>query len=156
MPSLSAIQKAREILRDSAPLNRDCGLYCGAACCRGDEETGMLLFPGEEALYDNCPFGRVVPANFFLGGKPALLFVCRGECQRDARPLACRLFPARILPDGEFRMDTRAAAVCPLYGSGTDAFAPSFRAALREASAALLADADCRAFLSDLDAALRL
>ena len=156
MPPLSAIQKARGILREPAPLNRDCGLYCGAACCRGDEETGMLLFPGEEALYEGCSFGRVLPANFSLGGKPALLFVCRGECPREERPLACRLFPAHILPDGKIRMDTRAAEVCPLYGSGTDAFSPAFRAALREAAAALLADGECRAFLEGLDEALRL
>ena len=156
MPSLSAIQNARECLRDATPLCRDCGLYCGAACCQGDEETGMLLFPGEEALYVGCSFGRVIPADFALGGKPALLFVCRGECPRDARPLACRLFPARILPDGEIAMDTRAAEVCPIYDSGTDAFAPAFRSALRDAASALLADESCRAFLAELDDTLRL
>ena len=98
----------------------------------------------------------MIPADFQLVGRTALLFVCRGECPRDARPLACRLFPARILPDGEIAMDTRSAEVCPIYDSGTDAFAPAFRAALRDAASALLADESCRTFLAELDAALRL
>ena len=156
MSVLSAVLKARDCLQDSTPLRRDCGLYCGAACCMGDEKTGMLLFPREEALYKNCAFGRIVPTNYHLGGRIALLFVCKGECPREERPLSCRLFPARILMNGEIAMDTRAATICPLFTSGTDAFTPSFRLAVREAAKALLADTECRAFLADLDAALRL
>ncbi len=47
------LEKAREILAEVTPLKTDCGKVCGARCCRSleGEETGMLLFPGEEAYY---------------------------------------------------------------------------------------------------------
>ena len=47
------LKKARELLADVTPLKTDCGKVCGARCCRPleTEETGMLLFPGEEELY---------------------------------------------------------------------------------------------------------
>ncbi len=50
MSSLSAVLSARAALSDLTPLLTDCGRLCGVACCKGDEQTGMLLFPGEEAL----------------------------------------------------------------------------------------------------------
>ena len=153
---LHAVLCAREALRDATPLLRDCGRYCGAACCQGDENTGMLLFPGEEELYRGCAFGRVVPARYRLAGRRARLFVCRGECPREQRPLSCRLFPARILPEGEIAMDSRAAPVCPIFSSGNAAFSPAFRKALNQAAEALLSDEVCRAFLRDLDRQLRL
>ena len=48
--SLSAVLAARELLSTLTPLKTDCGALCSHACCAGDETTGMLLFPGEEAL----------------------------------------------------------------------------------------------------------
>ena len=47
------LKKAREILAEVTPLKGDCGRVCGARCCRPleTEETGMLLFPGEEEAY---------------------------------------------------------------------------------------------------------
>ena len=47
-----ALFAARKILEEVTPLKADCGRVCGAACCASleGEETGMLLFPGEEAL----------------------------------------------------------------------------------------------------------
>ena len=47
------LRTAREKLKDVTPLKRDCGRVCGAACCRSPEgeETGMLLFPGEEEYF---------------------------------------------------------------------------------------------------------
>ena len=76
MDSLSAVLRARMLLDALTPLKTDCGRLCGGACCQGDETTGMLLFPGEDALYAGCAFGRVLPAGFELGGAPARLFVC--------------------------------------------------------------------------------
>ena len=48
-----ALVWARKRLEEVTPLKSDCGRVCGAACCRPvqGEETGMLLFPGEEAFY---------------------------------------------------------------------------------------------------------
>jgi len=93
MSALSAVLAAREQLKTLTPLKTDCGRLCAGACCQGDEQTGMLLFPGEEALYEGCTFGRVIDGEFSLGGAQAKLFVCCGTCDRDNRPLACRLFP---------------------------------------------------------------
>lgn len=41
-------KKAKNIMQDKTPLKKDCGQLCGKACCKGDTETGMLLFPFEE------------------------------------------------------------------------------------------------------------
>jgi len=34
-------------LDDVTPLTVDCGELCDKLCCRGDEESGMYLFPGK-------------------------------------------------------------------------------------------------------------
>jgi hypothetical protein len=68
----------------------------------------MLLFPCEAAP----PFGRVLELD------DRRLFVCDGQCDRNHRPLACRLFP--LLPyvteAGRVKAmyDPSAFAVCPL------------------------------------------
>ena len=41
------------LLRNTTPLDYDCGKICGGKCCKGDNKTGMLLFPGEEKLIDS-------------------------------------------------------------------------------------------------------
>ena len=33
MNALEAVRAARELLETVTPLQRDCGRYCGAACC---------------------------------------------------------------------------------------------------------------------------
>ena len=55
MPEL--LKKARDLLEELTPLKTDCGKVCGARCCRSleGEETGMLLFPGEEEYYLEDP-----------------------------------------------------------------------------------------------------
>ena len=149
-----ALLSAREILNDVTPLHTDCGRVCGARCCRSleGEETGMLLFPGEEAFYQ----GR---AGWTLRDAPAgKLAVCPGRCERSERPLACRLFP--LIPverDGEIRaaVDQRAGAVCPLARQGRSAMAPAFAEAVRKAGEILAADAEQRAFLAALAAEQR-
>lgn len=159
-PSLDAVRRARTLLASLTPLKSDCGRLCAGACCRGDEATGMLFFPGEEALYAACAFGRVVPAHYRLGGRQALLFVCEGSCPRDERPLACRLFPLFLAFDRgnapRVAMDARAGAVCPLCGYGLQALDPAFVQAAEQAYDALLEDEACAAFLRELDEAFRL
>ena len=53
MNETELIKKAYEAIGTLTPLKSDCGRLCGAVCCKGDDETGMLLFPGEESLYKN-------------------------------------------------------------------------------------------------------
>ena len=160
MDSLSAVLRARALLETLTPLRDDCGRLCAGACCQGDETTGMLLFPGEDALYAGCAFGRVLPAGFSLGGGQAKLFVCGGQCPRAQRPLACRLFPLFLAftKNGgtRVRMDTRAASVCPLYACGAQGLCAEFVDAARQAYDVLLADEACAAYLRDLHRACRL
>ena len=141
-----AVAKARELLTEKTPLKTDCGRVCGARCCRSleGEETGMLLFPGEEEAYLGKPGWTVRET---AGG---LLAVCPGRCERRERPLACRIFPALpVIRDGTVKVaaDQRATAVCPLLRQGLKGMDPSFTDAVREAGKMLAADPRQRAFL---------
>lgn len=160
MNTPEAVLAARTLLGPLTPLQSDCGRLCGGACCQGDEQTGMLLFPGEDALYAGCDFARVLRAGFSLCGEEARLLVCRGTCRREERPLACRLFPLflRFGAQGAPRvaLDPRARAVCPLTDYGLSALSGAFFAAARQAYGALMEDARCAAFLRALDAELTL
>ena len=141
MNAQDALARARDLLSDSTPLKTDCSRVCARACCAPDEDGrgGMLLFPYEESLYRPLPDGfSVVPdASVVQNGR---LLVCRGECAREDRPLACRLFP--LLPvrrGGVVRAvrDGRAWAVCPLMECGLCGLNEDFVRAVREAGEAL-------------------
>lgn len=160
MDTITSVCAARALLNHLTPLKTDCGRLCSGACCQGDESTGMLLFPGEETLYENCSFAKVIPADFTLGDTPAMLFVCKGTCPRDERPLACRLFPLFLafLRSGKtkVRMDTRAAHICPLCDSGVAGLDEAFVDAARKAYDRLLEDPVCESYLRDLHRACSL
>ena len=87
--------KAYRLLNNSTPLKLDCGTLCNAACCEGDEDTGMYLFPGEEVMYESKPdFLTIKPTDLTThDNENVLLAVCRGKCDRSLRPLSCRIFP---------------------------------------------------------------
>ena len=146
-----ALFSAREKLNDVTPLKRDCGRVCGSRCCRSceGEETGMLLFPGEEALYRDKEGWRI------LDTESGRLLICPGTCDRDERPLACRLFPLLpVIREGRIRaaVDQRARAVCPLARQGIRTMAPAFADAVREAGEILAADEKQRRMLEMLTA----
>ena len=102
---------------DTTPLLVDCGKLCGGACCECDEieETGMYLFPGEEKLFINNPDFKIVDSEFLYGeNKRAKILICKGTCDRDLRPLSCRIFPIIPLVSGdsfELIFDPRAKSV---------------------------------------------
>ena len=160
MSALDTVLAARELLKILTPLKTDCGRLCNGACCQGDEATGMLLFPQEEALYEDCTFAEVLPLDYELGGTKAILLVCKGQCERDNRPLACRLFPLflKFKEDGvtKLRMDVRAKAVCPLTDYGIKSLDPEFKQAVRKAYDVLLENETCAAYLKALDEAFSL
>lgn len=145
----AAVSAAREKLKDLTPLKKDCGRICGARCCRSmdSEETGMLLFPGEAEGYRHKPGWKV------LNTRRGDLLVCPGVCDRDERPLACRLFP--LLPvigeNGKIRVltDLRARAVCPLARQGKSAMDPAFIDAVRE-TGQILAESEEQVMFLDL------
>ena len=105
----------------------------------------MLLFPGEEEAY----FGKKGWTLRETAMGP--MVVCPGNCERDERPLACRLFP--LLPligmNGVIRAvtDLWAKAVCPLARQGKSAMDPAFIEAVREAGTLLAAEEEQAAFL---------
>lgn len=86
MKKEEVILKCYKILENETPLDFDCGKICKNKCCKGDENTGMLLFPGEENLIDKNMRIKI-SAN---GDKIA---VCNGSCDRTKRPLSCRIYP---------------------------------------------------------------
>ena len=145
----AAVSAAREKLKNVTPLKKDCGRVCGARCCRPleGEETGMLLFPGEAEAYADREGWTVRRAS------QGDMVVCPGTCDREERPLSCRLFP--LLPlignDGEIRVvtDLRARAVCPLARQGKSALDPAFIEAVREAGE-LLAQSEEQAMFLDV------
>lgn len=145
------LSEAREKLNKATPLKTDCGRVCGARCCSplDGEMTGMLLFPGEAEAYAG-------KADWIIRDvAQGQLVICSGACEREERPLACRMFPLLPLPreDGTVRVvtDLRARAVCPLARQGKSAMDPAFIDAVRAAGEALAKDAEQAAFLRELE-----
>ena len=143
------LHAAREKLKSVTPLKKDCGRVCGAACCRSPEgeETGMLLFLGEEELYAGKD-GWIIRETAV-----GPMVICPGECERDERPLACRIFPLLpVIRNDEVKVaaDQRARAVCPLLRQGIRGMDPAFTDAVREAGRLLAGDPVQRKFMEML------
>lgn len=163
MQALDAVLRARELLQTLTPLRRDCGGICGAACCAPDEDGqgGMLLFPGEEALYQTLPAGyHLSPDDSVMKGM--LLLTCNGRCRRELRPLACRMFPlipVLQLRDGRevlrVQVDPRAYAVCPLCESGVRGMDGDFAQAVLQSARILSACPEHAAYFRALSAYFR-
>lgn len=133
--------KIFKILGDLTPLRADCGKLCDRACCKGDENTGMLLFPHEQSVlpvFETEFWGRLV--------------VCNGICDRNTRPLACRIFPFFPTLDEKGRVfvekDYRAFRLCPMLEHSDEIiFDPRFFRALKKVGKLLAKDAELREFL---------
>jgi len=103
------------LLKDVTPLEVDCGGLCDGACCKGDGESGMYLFPGEEVMYNgNEPWMKIYDSEFIFKDKPVKIAICNGSCKRNKRPLSCRIFPLFVDKDNNLVMDVRAKGLCPL------------------------------------------
>lgn len=125
------------------PLRADCGEICSKACCKGDENTGMLLFPLEETTL------TVKEENGIR------LAVCGGECDRSERPLSCRIFPffPMVNDKGEIEavIDSRGFGVCPLVEHSAEVkFDRRFLRTVRRAGKILMRDEDTRAFMTKM------
>lgn len=136
-------REIRRILGGLTPLRVDCGAACGGACCKGDGDTGMRLFPREEST---------LPLRELENG--VRLAVCNGTCNRDERPLACMLFPFFPTIDEKGRIfveaDTRAVRLCPLLTHSDElVFDKRFFKAVKKVGKLLAKDEDCRRFLED-------
>lgn len=110
-----ALREAYALLEKATPMGRnDCGELCGAICCTSKTGDSMELFPYEKEIFESLEGFEVTD-----GEVP--LVKCTGRCNRDERPLACRiypLFPMVIRENGEEKIavvyDPRAASACPL------------------------------------------
>lgn len=103
-----------KLLDNATPIGVDCGQLCGAACCKGDVETGMYLFPFEECMYDGTEdWIKIYDSDFIFEGKSVKIAICNGTCHRKKRPLSCRIFPL-FKCDGKLKNDFRAVHICPL------------------------------------------
>lgn len=150
--------RAAEILERVTPFSgRNCGSLCGAACCKGSDNDGMELFPGEYELLTGEKGFKFVESQ---GENPRRILVCSGECDRRKRPLACRffpLFPLAVEHDGEIKIipvpDPRAA-VCPLI-SHSGEISKRFYRSVRLAGKYLIRDNECRDYLLNLSSELQ-
>ena len=138
-------RKINAIMDTLTPLRVDCGVLCGGACCKGDSQTGMRLFPHEESVLP------VIEEN------GVRLAVCNGTCDRDTRPLSCRIFPFFPTLDEKGRVfvetDDRALRLCPLLTHSDEiVFDRRFFRALKKVGKLLAKDPECRAFLKETTA----
>lgn len=142
--------KARELLERSAPLGRtDCGKLCDGLCCKGDESTGMWLFPYEEELYKNNPDFSVKETDGNHGYK---MITCNGTCNRKERPLACRIYPFYPKIDGDritVIKDLRGLSSCPII---KDNIKPdyAFLRNLRKATWYLIRDEETKNYILNM------
>ena len=149
---LSTIRRARRAVKNVTPLPADCGELCGARCCQGSEEDGVLLLPGEEKLLFLSPGLKKKRSE---NGRPYVS--CSGKCVRAFRPFLCRIYPLGILWEkGRIRVvaDPRAKRTCPLLLVPAY-ISPEFIASVRRAGEILVQDPDGRAFLRDFTRELR-
>lgn len=126
---------------DLTPLTVDCGVLCEGACCKGEENQGMMLFPYEETILP------VIKTE--AGG---ILAVCNGSCNRDSRPLSCRIFPFFPTVNEKGRVfiekDYRASNLCPLLEHSDEIiFNPKFFKALKRVGKLLAKDKEILEFL---------
>ena len=133
--------KIFKTLKDYTPLTVDCGVLCNHACCKGDENTGMILFPFEETTL-----------NVKTTENGERLAVCDGSCDRHERPLACRIFPFFPTIDDRGKiyveLDYRASRLCPMIEHCDELlFDPKFLIALKKVGKILSKDEECREFL---------
>lgn len=134
--------RAFAILGNFTPLKADCGRLCDKSCCKGDESTGMLLFPEEETTLN------VIERN----GRR--LAVCNGSCSREERPLSCRIFPFfPVLINGRVRAvpDLRGINVCPMLVHCDEIkFSRRFLRRVERVGELLYSDSECAAFMKEI------
>lgn len=152
-------KKAYRMLENSTPLKIDCGLICGQKCCKGDGNTGMHLYPGEESLYNGqAPDFLKIRQEAFAASE-VLFIVCNSHCHRSKRPLACRIYPYVPYLDGDGRLsiiaDPRAKYVCPLLTESLE-FKSDFRFLLnlKKVFRYLIIDREIRSYIESLSTVL--
>lgn len=147
MKKEKVIESCYSQLRKVTPLDFDCGKICDSKCCKGDEKTGMIIFPGEEKFIDES-------MKIFKNEEGDTVAVCNGSCDRNKRPLACRiypLFPLLISSEGKDRVkvifDYRAD--CPIVEEGYE-INRRFEKAVRRVGKYLLLNNETKEYYKEL------
>lgn len=100
-------QAIYRLLDRVSPIDGDCGLLCGCACCTetGDlsgEDMGIYLYPGEEKIHDKdaswltWTVEKAEDFDFPDSWHGNIYFVCCNtppKCPRHMRPFQCRTYP---------------------------------------------------------------
>ena len=147
-------KKLYEIIGEYTPIEADCGVLCKKACCSGDTDTGMYLYPDENLDSENIYKSDFV----YASGKEVQIYICDGTCDREFRPLACRIFPfvPYINYEGEVEVivDPRAETICPLASCADEVdFDDEF---LDRVSEAITLGMECDDFMSFIEAQSKL
>jgi hypothetical protein len=142
--------KLYRILDKKTPLKFDCGLLCGSKCCRGGSNNGMHLYPGEECMYGfQSEFLELKEES--LSNTTISFAVCKGECNRKYRPLACRIFPFApyISSDGKLYIvkDPRAYYQCPLFHSEDIRISGIFKRKIRDIFHLVIKDPEIKEYI---------
>lgn len=150
--------KAYRRLENSTPLRFDCGRICRSKCCRGSEDTGMHLYPGEEAMFEKQKDFLTLRDEVF-GERNIRFAVCGGRCARKLRPLACRVFPLApyLSRNGKLHIveDPRARYICPLLFPGMELkISRTFKRNIYRLFQLLLLDPDIKAYVEALSEVL--
>lgn len=135
--------KAKRAIGKHTPLRADCGQLCGGACCKGDENTGMILFPHETTALETKKC------------ESHTLAVCNGSCNREDRPLGCMIFPFFPCIDEEnnivVKPDLRGLSVCPmLHHTDEIKFDRVFLRRVKRVGRILSRDEACRKMMKEI------
>ncbi len=151
------LNKTLSLLENVTPLKTDCGLLCGASCCRDNGEAGsaVWLLPGEED--GDFSWAEVSDTATPVTGTPMKQIYCNAFCERTKRPFLCRIFPlspyySKTKSIWSVRMDRRAAALCPLFMCGIRGLDPVFTGTCREAVRLIASDPEGEQLLRILEA----
>lgn len=112
----------------------------------------MWLFPGEEELVRAEPTFVVEPLEWGLAsGRTLYWMTCRGDhCNRDLRPLSCRIFPLGPYLKKEIvtvDIDSRAKGLCPL-SEGRHKLQPEFVRTVGRVCRELVREPEIREFFA--------
>lgn len=144
------IKDCYSLFKNKTPLKYDCGLLCGGRCCKGDTETGMIVFPGEKELLNECFAVKQSECGYDIS-------VCKGGCDRNKRPLSCRIYPLFPLAlkdnNGNIYIDVikDPRADCPITKNDME-FSRSFIRAVKLCGEYLLLNEETKTFLLELSA----
>ena len=140
--------RAYQLLNHCTPLRYDCGRLCDGICCRG--ENGMWLFPGEEELLKGEPSFEIKRLEWGLSTGRSLYWLgCQGTCNRELRPLACRIFPLGPYLKQDMvtvDIDPRGKGLCPL-AEGRHKLQPEFIRKVGRVCRELATDPEIKEFI---------